>query len=162
MDAAGNATLQTPHDSETGEWIFSSHNINTNKTLRVDMERLTKNLDKIFGGNYVFENDESYFQGESSITFKIDDNGNLEIERIKAKQIITEEFEMTDKVTGEKYCTWIENGEWTKVKSPCEDLTKSQIISNDQNSKQTSDQNLEQMPVKELIPVKESVLTSTE
>ena len=49
---------------------------------------------------------------------------------------------------GEIYYTWIENGEWIKVKSSCEDLTKLEILNpksetnpNDQNS---NDQNLEQ------------------
>jgi hypothetical protein len=70
---------------------------------------------------------------------------NLEIEN---------KIQLRDQATGEIYCTWIENGEWVKIKSSCGDLTKSQTILNDQNSKQTSDQNLEQM--------KESVLTSTE
>ena len=42
MDAAGNATLQSPHDSVTNEWIFKSKNTVTGKTLRVDMEKMMK------------------------------------------------------------------------------------------------------------------------
>ncbi|MEK9129964.1 MAG: hypothetical protein AAB526_01000, partial [Patescibacteria group bacterium] len=118
-DAAGNVTLQTPHDLATNEWIFSSQNINANKTLRVDMERLTKNLDKIFGGKYVFENGQDYFTQESPFKFSIDGDGNLTMEQVKAKKVITEEIEMKDKASGETWCTFIENGEWKKVKGNC-------------------------------------------
>ena len=64
MDALGNATLQTPHDPETGEWNFISQNTNTQKKLRENMEQLTKEVDKLLGGGYVFENEQPYFQGE--------------------------------------------------------------------------------------------------
>ena len=41
-DSAGNSTQISPHDSETGEWIFYSKNTKTGKVLRVDMEKLVK------------------------------------------------------------------------------------------------------------------------
>lgn len=43
-----------------------------------------------------------------------------EIQNLK----VSEKFEIKDQATGEIYCNWIENGEWTKVKSSCEDLAK--------------------------------------
>jgi len=48
-----------------------------------------------------------------------------EIEEMKAllnpegATAATNELEMVDKATGEIYCTWIENGEWMKVKGEC-------------------------------------------
>jgi hypothetical protein len=53
MDAAGNATLQTPHDLGTGEWIFYSRNTVTGRVVRVDMERLVKDYDARFGTAFV-------------------------------------------------------------------------------------------------------------
>lgn len=55
MDAAGNATLQSPHDSVTNEWIFKSTNTVTGKTLRVDMEKMMKALNDHFGWDFVTE-----------------------------------------------------------------------------------------------------------
>ena len=54
MDAAGNITLQTPHDPETGEWIFYSER-KDGYSLKVRMEKLTKDLDQLLGGGYVIE-----------------------------------------------------------------------------------------------------------
>jgi len=55
MDAAGNATLLSPHDLKTNEWIFHSKDTRTGKVLRVDMERLMKKIDEMLGGGYVHE-----------------------------------------------------------------------------------------------------------
>jgi hypothetical protein len=55
MDAAGNATLQTPHDRITNEWIFYSVNTRTGRVLRIDIERLLRRLDAEYGGGYVHE-----------------------------------------------------------------------------------------------------------
>jgi hypothetical protein len=55
MDAAGNETIQSPHDRDTGEWIFWSKHTPTGKVLRVDMERLVKALDAQLGGGFVTE-----------------------------------------------------------------------------------------------------------
>jgi hypothetical protein len=40
---------------------------------------------------------------------------NLETERVRTKEI-----EFIDKATGEIWCTWIENGEWKKIKGECQ------------------------------------------
>jgi len=45
----------------------------------------------------------------------------LVAEKIFAQKVKTNELEMVDKATGEIYCTWIENGEWVKVKGECEE-----------------------------------------
>ena len=54
MDAAGNATLQTPHNDQ-GEWIFYSKNTVTGKVLRIDVERMIRRLNDLMGGDFVQE-----------------------------------------------------------------------------------------------------------
>ena len=54
MDAAGNATLQTPHDDK-GEWVFYSKNTVTGKTLKIDMERMMRKLNDMLGGDFIHE-----------------------------------------------------------------------------------------------------------
>jgi len=44
-------------------------------------------------------------------------------EKITAKKARLDRIEMIDQATGEIYCTWIENGEWKKVKGECGSLT---------------------------------------
>jgi len=39
IDEADNATQISPHDPDTGEWIFYSENKQTGKRVRVDLER---------------------------------------------------------------------------------------------------------------------------
>ncbi|MFY9457687.1 MAG: tail fiber domain-containing protein, partial [Candidatus Spechtbacterales bacterium] len=56
---------------------------------------------------------------------KIQD-GVLSIKGLVADRVTTKEFEIIDKATGEIYCTWIEGGEWVKVKSSCENLANGQ------------------------------------
>jgi hypothetical protein len=55
MDAAGNATLLSPHDSETNEWIFRSKHTPTGKVLKIDVERLLKFVNDHFGLDAVHE-----------------------------------------------------------------------------------------------------------
>lgn len=54
MDAAGNATLLSPHDDE-GNWIYDSVSPVTGKHLHVDMEKLVKALNDKFGWDFVKE-----------------------------------------------------------------------------------------------------------
>ena len=54
IDAAGNTTLNSPHDSD-GNWIFKSKNTNTGRVLRVHMEKLMQRLDEMLGGGFVEE-----------------------------------------------------------------------------------------------------------
>jgi hypothetical protein len=55
MDAAGNATLLSPHDAETNEWIFRSKHTPTGKVLKIDVERLLKFVNDHFGLDAVHE-----------------------------------------------------------------------------------------------------------
>ena len=55
MDAAGNATLFSPNDAETNEWIFKSKHTPTGKVLKIDVERLLKFINDHFGLDAVHE-----------------------------------------------------------------------------------------------------------
>jgi hypothetical protein len=55
MDAAGNATLLSPHDTATNEWIFRSKHTPTGKVLKIDVERLLKFVNDHFGLDAVHE-----------------------------------------------------------------------------------------------------------
>jgi hypothetical protein len=55
MDAAGNATLFSPHDTETNEWIFHSKHTPSGKVLRIDVERLLRFVNDHFGLDAVKE-----------------------------------------------------------------------------------------------------------
>jgi len=46
-------------------------------------------------------------------------------DKITTKTARIDKIEIADKVTGEIYCTWIENGEWVKVKEDCEAVDRS-------------------------------------
>lgn len=54
-DSANNVTLIGPHDPQTGEWIFYSQNIKTGKTVRVNMEKLVKAVEKLTGEKFMVE-----------------------------------------------------------------------------------------------------------
>lgn len=54
-DSAGNQTIISPHDPETGEWIFYSKNVKTGKVVRVDMARLVKAVEKLTGETFMVE-----------------------------------------------------------------------------------------------------------
>ena len=49
MDAAGNATLLSPHDKDTNEWIFRSKHTPTGKVLKIDVERMLRFINDHFG-----------------------------------------------------------------------------------------------------------------
>jgi len=53
LDSAGNATLLSPHDTKTGEWIFYSKNTITGRVVRVDMERLVKEVERLTGKKFM-------------------------------------------------------------------------------------------------------------
>jgi hypothetical protein len=54
MDAAGNATLQTPHDDEN-KWIFYSKDTVTGKVLKIDMERFVRAVNEKLGMDFVHD-----------------------------------------------------------------------------------------------------------
>ena len=54
-DVDGNATQISPHDPETGEWIFYSKNTRTGKVVRVNMEKLVKKIEELTGEQFMEE-----------------------------------------------------------------------------------------------------------
>jgi len=58
-------------------------------------------------------------QGLASLGLIVNEYGVLEVDTLKANKVVAEEFEIRDKVTGEIWCAWIENGEWMKIKGDC-------------------------------------------
>jgi ethanolamine utilization microcompartment shell protein EutS len=56
---------------------------------------------------------------------------------IKTERITTNEIQIVDKATGEIYCTWIENGEWKKVKGECEAMSN-QTTNNETTNNHTT------------------------
>lgn len=59
LDEAGNSAQLTPHDPLNGEWYFYSHNVNTGRHQRCDLERLVKFIDRQFGTEFYREWTES-------------------------------------------------------------------------------------------------------
>jgi hypothetical protein len=55
MDAAGNATLFSPHDSETNEWIFKSKHTPSGKVLKIDVEKMLRFINDHFGLDAIHE-----------------------------------------------------------------------------------------------------------
>lgn len=54
-DMNGNITQFSPHDPETGEWIYYSKNTKTGVVKRVDMERLVKAVERLTGETFMVE-----------------------------------------------------------------------------------------------------------
>lgn len=48
MDAAGNATLLSPHD-HSSHWVFESRNTLTGKRVRIEVEQLLRRLNDLIG-----------------------------------------------------------------------------------------------------------------
>jgi hypothetical protein len=55
MDASGNATLLSPHDKTTNEWIYDSAHTPTGRRLRIDVERLLRFVNAHFGLDCISE-----------------------------------------------------------------------------------------------------------
>ena len=53
MDSAGNETLLSPHDAETGDWIFFSQNKTTGRKVRINMERMIRKLEQFTGESFI-------------------------------------------------------------------------------------------------------------
>ena len=52
----------------------------------------------------------------------VDEIKELIVGKLVASIARVKKFEMVDAVTGEIYCTWIERGEWKKVKAECDKI----------------------------------------
>ena len=48
-------TKISPHDPETGEWIYYSKNTRTGVVKRVNMEQLVKAVERLTGETFMFE-----------------------------------------------------------------------------------------------------------
>jgi hypothetical protein len=55
MDAAGNATLLSPHDQTTNEWIYDSAHTPTGKRLKINVEKLLRFVNDHFGLDCISE-----------------------------------------------------------------------------------------------------------
>ena len=53
-DEAGNVTKLSPHNKQ-GEWEYFSRNTKTGKTVRVNMEEMIKDIEKLTGKKYIKE-----------------------------------------------------------------------------------------------------------
>jgi hypothetical protein len=53
-DEAGNVTKLSPHN-EKGEWEYFSRNVNTGKVVRVNMEEMVRDIEKLTGKTYIKE-----------------------------------------------------------------------------------------------------------
>ena len=51
-DEAGNVTKISPHN-EQGEWEYYSRNVATGKTVRVNMEEMIRDIEKLTGKTYI-------------------------------------------------------------------------------------------------------------
>ena len=52
MDSDGNETKISPHNQE-GEWEYYSRNTKTGKTVRVNMEEMIRDIEKLTGKKYI-------------------------------------------------------------------------------------------------------------
>lgn len=71
IDQSANFTKLSPHDAETGEWIFYSKNLKTGRVVRVDMERLVRKIEELTGEQFMVETWEEsevcHVKGEESM-----------------------------------------------------------------------------------------------
>ena len=51
-DEAGNVTKISPHN-EQGEWEYYSRNTKTGKTVRVNMEKMIQDIERLTGNKYI-------------------------------------------------------------------------------------------------------------
>ncbi|MCK4636091.1 MAG: hypothetical protein KAT32_04475 [Candidatus Moranbacteria bacterium] len=105
LDASGNSTKISTYD-ENGFWQHDSKNADTGKELEVEMELLTKELNKMLGGGYITENGKIIDQGENALkkltlqTAKnIDTLGELQSSVDSNLKVINKEINQYDKTT---------------------------------------------------------------
>lgn len=55
-DGLGNVTQISPHDPETGEWVFFSENTTTGRKVRINMERMVRRFEELTGEKFLIEN----------------------------------------------------------------------------------------------------------
>ncbi|MBW8012844.1 MAG: DUF5011 domain-containing protein, partial [Chloroflexi bacterium] len=57
--------------------------------------------------------------GLASLGLVVNTNGVLEVDTIKVRKVELKLIEIIDSVSEDTYCTWLENGEWIKVRGEC-------------------------------------------
>jgi len=62
-------------------------------------------------------------QSLANLGLFVDEYGVLTVEKLTAETARFEKMELVDKADGSIWCTWIENGEWQKVKGECRSQT---------------------------------------
>lgn len=55
QDGASNITQISPHDPETGEWVFYSKNIKTGRVVHINMEKLVRAVEELTGESFMVE-----------------------------------------------------------------------------------------------------------
>ena len=86
MDAAGNATLQSPHENTNNYWVFDSKNSYTGKSLLVDMELMMKKLNAEFGWDYIHETIDGVATPNSGTLVSLQDL-NLRVNALEATSL---------------------------------------------------------------------------
>ena len=76
-DDSGNDTLQTPHDADTGDWIFYSQNRFTGKSVKINIQELIRDVQAITSKTYIIET-QGYKKAQIA--------ANLEAEEAATKQ----------------------------------------------------------------------------
>lgn len=55
MDEIGNRTQISPHDARTGEWIFYSKNTRTGRVVRIRIEQMVQEFERLTGKEFIDE-----------------------------------------------------------------------------------------------------------
>ncbi len=89
------------------------------------------------------------------------ENGIVQVRELIAEKIFVkkariEKIEMVDQTTGEIYCTWIENGEWVKIKEECAEMSTPASGGGSEDNEATTTE--EQPPSEEQPSEEESVV----
>ena len=88
QDEAGNRTQISPHDPDTGEWIFYSENIYTGRKVKIEMEKLVRAVEKLTGETFFVESFLPEEERKSWEERSVDEEGlsKSEIDKIKAEK----------------------------------------------------------------------------
>ncbi len=62
FDEIGNSTQISPHDPQTGDWIFYSRNVKTGRVVRINMEEMIKTVEQLSGKKFLQESFEEPLQ----------------------------------------------------------------------------------------------------
>jgi len=60
--------------------------------------------------------------GLANLGLVVEPNGTLTVDTLRARKVAVQRIEITDQKNGDIYCTWIQDGEWVKVRSLCDTI----------------------------------------